>query len=298
VRYYIYSVNISAFDLNLLVVFDALLTDRSVTRAAHRLGLSQPALSNALARLRNRVGDPLFERSRRGMTPTPRALAMAEPVRTALAGFHRALTTRADAAPADRIVGVAANEYAQCVLLPRVLRATEDSLPRIVLDVRSPTAASAPADVALSIDWAAAVAALPLTDSAVVIRDPFACIARQGNRAVGARLSLDGFVRCEHVTVRTGAPPIDQLKSRISVPDFLAALWLVSRSDLIAAVPRRLAELFAPKLALRVFKPPLNLPDAVLKVAWSRHGGHDPVVRSLRARVLEAGRHVAENSKA
>lgn len=290
--------NIASFDLNLLVVFDALLTDRSVTRAAHRLGLSQPALSNALARLRGRVGDPLFERTSRGMAPTPRALAMAEPVHAALADVQRALRTRADSPPVERIVRVAANEYAQCVLLPRVLRAIENSSPRMVLDVISPTAAPVLADVALSIDWADAATATHSGGSAVVIRDPLACIASRGNRAVGARLSLDRFFRCEHVTIRTGAPPMDQVKSRITVPDFLAAVWLVSRSDLVSAVPRRFAELFAPKFGLRVFKPPLNLPDVVLKVGWSRHGGSDPVVRSLKARVLETGRHIAENSKA
>ena len=104
-----------AFDLNLLVVFDALLTDGNVTRAARRVGLSQPAFSNALRRLRARIGDPLFERRGGGMRPTLRALAMARPVRLGLAEFRRALSG-SGLPEGTRTVTIAANSYARCIL--------------------------------------------------------------------------------------------------------------------------------------------------------------------------------------
>jgi DNA-binding transcriptional LysR family regulator len=309
-----------AFDLNLLVVFDALLTNGSVTRAARRVGLSQPAFSNALGRLRARIGDPLFERTGRGMRPTPRALAMAHAVRLGLAEFERALS--GSAAPAGtRTVTIAANAYAQCIVLPSVIHALRQTAPAVRLDVRAfereRSADWAPmkmhtteARCDLTLDWLteACPGPPPSAPSAIVFRDPQACIVRHRHRDIGRRLTLRVFTNQRHVTVAEweDVARVDRALADIQLsrdgatitPDIMAVPWIVAETDLVGTVPRRLAYRFARTLALRVFKPPLSLPDAVLGVSWHDDGERDPVVMSVKEHVLEAGRHLTEGSRA
>jgi DNA-binding transcriptional LysR family regulator len=313
-----------AFDLNLLVVFDALLTDGSVTRAASRVGLSQPAFSNALGRLRARIGDPLFERTGRGMRPTPRALAMARSVRLGLAEFERALS--GSAAPAGtRTVTVAANAYARSILLPSVIHALLQTAPDVRLDVRASdgrgeregpgvrgpvSAQTAETGLDLTLDWLtdASTDPSPSAPVAIVFRDPQACIVRQRHRAIGRRLTLSVFTHQRHVTVAAyeDVARVDRALADIRLrreaatvtPDIMAVPWIVAETDLVGTVPRRLAHCFARTLALRVLKPPLSLPDAVLGIRWHDDGERDPVIRSVREHVLEAGRHLTGGSRA
>lgn len=271
--------NIDGFDLNLLVVFDALLTHGSVTRAAKRVGLSQPAFSNALSRLRDRVGDRLFERRRGGMMPTPRALAMADPVRTALRELERALSRPRAAGLLERRVTIAANVYAQCVLLPRVIRLLEESSPGVRLEVRSPDATQR--DAALTVDWADRGARG--NSSAIVLRDALVCVTRQGYRSASMRSDFSRY---------------DQPKFtwRALNQDFIGALCLAAQSELVATVPRRLAEWFAPRLGLQILRPAAKLPDAVLRVAWHHSDANDLAVMSIKSCVLDAGIGLAQGS--
>jgi hypothetical protein len=271
-------VNIGAFDLNLLIVFDALLTDRSVTRAARRLGLSQPALSNALSRLRDGVGDRLFERSRDGMQPTARAMAMAVPVRTALKAFDRALAKPQTSRLPERRVTIGANSYAQCVLLPRVIRLLKESASGVTLDVRSPSSAEA----ALTVDWTSNLAS-NAASSAVVIRDPLVCVTREPTKSAD-RVGLEGHGR-------------HRARQRLNNEDFMGAVCLALQSEVVATTPRRLAEWFAKRVSLRISKPPEKLPDAVLRVSLSDPDGDDPDVIATRLCVLEAGAWLAQGSR-
>lgn len=268
--------NIEAFDLNLLVVFDALLTDRNVTRAAKRLGLSQPALSNALSRLRGSVGDRLFDRTRDGMLPTPRALEMAGPVRTALREFGRALDLPRASRPLDRRVTIRANSYAQCVLLPQVIRSLRESGTGVTLDVRSTDSS----DAALTIDWTVKRTATA-TASAEVIRDPLVCVARERTRSADLRAEL----------ARPGRHKSGQMALN---EDFLGAVCLAAQTDFVAMVPRRLAEWFGRRLSLRISKPPVKLPEAVLRVTWNDRDENDSAVVSIKSCVLKAGVGLAQ----
>src|SRR5262245_59138038 len=116
--------NLSAVDVNLLVAFDALINERSVTRAARRIGLSQPAMSNALGRLRTLFGDPLLVRGAREMTPTARALELVGPIHRALTEIQHALdsTSTFDPKRSERTIRLAVTDYVAVVLLPRLLR--------------------------------------------------------------------------------------------------------------------------------------------------------------------------------
>src|SRR5260370_14990574 len=129
--------NRGAFDLNLLIVFDAVMEERSVPRAGSRIGLSQPAMSHALNRLRYMLKDELFVRTPEGMVPTPRAEALAEPLRDALSDMQLALEPAAfDPAVSDRRFAVAVNNYAAVVLAPPLVAAVSAAAPAVRMDRR------------------------------------------------------------------------------------------------------------------------------------------------------------------
>src|SRR5438477_1432933 len=129
--------NWGAFDLNLLIVFDAVMQERSVTRAGSRIGLSQPAMSHALNRLRHMLKDELFVRTPDGMVPTPRAEALAEPLRNALSDMQHALEPAAfDPATSDRRFALAVNNYAAVVLASPLVAAVSAAAPGIYLDLQ------------------------------------------------------------------------------------------------------------------------------------------------------------------
>src|SRR5260221_9382431 len=129
--------NWGAFDLNLLIVFDAVMQERSVTRAGQRIGLSQPAMSHALGRLRHMLKDELFIRAPDGMVPTPRAEALAQPLRNALSEMQLALEPAAfDPAASDRGFVVVVNNYSAVVLTPALVTAAAAAAPGVRLDLR------------------------------------------------------------------------------------------------------------------------------------------------------------------
>src|SRR5689334_4944846 len=133
----IHIVNISSINLNLMVALQALLDERSVTRAAKRTGVTQPAMSNTLAQLRTLFGDPLFRRGAHGLEPTPRALALAEPVRQGLRLLSDALVTPSfDAASAERAFVVAASDYVEFVLMPPLMRRLAVEAPGVRIEIR------------------------------------------------------------------------------------------------------------------------------------------------------------------
>jgi DNA-binding transcriptional LysR family regulator len=271
-------VNVIDFDLNLLVVFDALLTDQNVTRAARRVGLSQPAFSNALSRLRTRTGDRLFDRTRDGMIPTPRALAMADPVRSALAHVEKALAPPLPRAVPERCVTVYANGYAQCLLLPRVLQSLSRGSPRVGMDVRASIESSA-GHRGLTIDWTSQ--SLKSMASVDVVSDILVCVARRGS--AGTEL--------ERPTVErdSPAPSADQ--------DFVGALCLAAQSDMVVAVPRRLAEWFAPRLGLRLLPSDKKSTQVALQVSWRTRDTQDYALMAVKSAVVEAGRWLQGNAK-
>src|SRR5205085_335801 len=134
---YMWLMNWGAFDLNLLIVFDAIMQERNVTRAGQRIGLSQPAMSHALSRLRHMLKDELFIRAPEGMVPTPRAEALAQPLRSALSEMQLALEPAAfGPAAADRRFVLAVNNYAAVVLASPLVAAVSAAAPGVRLDLR------------------------------------------------------------------------------------------------------------------------------------------------------------------
>lgn len=297
---------LAGLDLNLLVVLDALLDTGSATRAAERLGTTQSAVSHALGRLRRSLGDPLLVKGGRGLVPTPRAEALREPLRHALAGLSAALAPeRFDAALARATFRVLAPDYTGVLLWPRVVDALLREAPGVDLVVVHP-----PADPFAAL--AAGEADLQLGTSAPegegiyqqrLWDDGFSCLLRRDHPRRDAPWDLDGYCALRHVLVAPrGAPGsyVDTLleehgRRRVivaRVAQFVPAAHIVAGSDAIATLPARLAAVLAPPLGLLVRPPPIPLPRFTIWQQWHARHHTDPAHRWLRALIARVAAEV------
>jgi DNA-binding transcriptional LysR family regulator len=289
--------NIASVNLNLLVAFEALLEERSVSRAAARIGLSQPAMSNALKRLRAVFGDPLFTRTATGMAATPRARELAGPVRGGLEQLGGALAGRApfDPAASTRAFRIAASDYAELRVVAPLLRKIQTCAPGVQILVRRSAPLFHPPEEALrdrTLDAAIgfypeASALEPGTRSAELFSEENVFIARRGHPLMRRRLTLRRFAAAAHAAVITrsdGRGFIDDLlaghglrrRLQAATPDFLTAAHLVAGSDLIAVVPAGLAARLRGVMPLTVRKVPLHVPRFRMRLLWFQHGAEDP----------------------
>lgn len=286
-------------DLNLLVALDALLAERSVTRAARRVGLSQPAMSNALARLRRTFDDPLLVRSGASMVPTPRALSLAAPVREALSTLELALESLGDFEPAQarRTFTLAASDYAQLVMLPRLVQRLAERAPRVGIRVAPAMGADrlrqeqerGRVDLAIGV-----FPHLPPGHQHLrLFTERFVTVARAEHPALEAGLDLDAFCALRHVVISPrgdGPGMVDRALEHLDrqrtvglrIPGFVAALSVVARTDLLLTVAERVLT-DAPGLA--VYPPPVALPAFAVGMVWHDRTHHDPAQCWLRRTV-------------
>jgi len=289
--------DIRALDLNLLKALDALLDTRSVTAAAARLSLTQPTVSGMLARLRDTFDDPLFVRAQRGIMPTPRAEALAVPLKAALAEIEAILQPIAfDPARAERVVSIAATDYAQRVLILPFLALLRREAPGIRVSVRPVDARAMVAqmergtlDLALTTPDAAAetLRARHLFD------ERYVCVLRVGHPAAET-LDLDRFCALDHAIMShdgtrfSGATDLalhGVARSRrvvASVPNFTILVDLVKTTDCCALLPFRLVRA-EPGLILA--EPPLAIPGFTKVLAWHERTQADPSLRWVRERL-------------
>ena len=298
--------NIEKLDLNLLRVFDAVYREQSLSRAANRLGLSQPGISQALNRLRQHTGDPLFIRHPHGVTPTAYSDAIAEPIQRALDGLHAAfqLQTALDIRRTDRRLRVAMSDYSETLILAPLVRIVDEQAPKLQLRVTSNDnidlhAALQDGSVDLVIG-----AISPLDDDyrhQDLCTEEFVCIARRNHPAIQGSLSLKAYEEVKHVGVAVRAAQqskIDQAcrmhgfarTINVIVPNFLALPFIVASSDNIATMPRRLLRLIPPHLGLQVLAPPVKLPTPTIRQYWAEKNHHDVVNMWLREQIFQVCR--------
>lgn len=291
--------NLRRIDLNLLTVFDAIMAEGSITRAAARLGMTQPALSNALTRLRRQVDDPLFIRSAEGMEPTERALLMAGPVRQALDTARLAFAAMPDtpSAAGKRRYTVALGEIGEAIVLPAAILALERDMPfGLVLrrPQEEPEIENAMLEGRLDLVWtpdpirSRDIAAEP------VMKDELVCLLplHPGEQ----ELTSDRFFSLQHAVMRGAS--YERLLDRgarrrdIVIGDcHCGALpGLVGECGFAAVLPRRLAEPMAASHGLAIAALPFDMPDLLLYQAWPRHLDRDTQHRRLR-RALKAAAH-------
>lgn len=300
-------VNLTATDLNLLVALEALLEDRSVTQAGKRIGLSQPAMSAALRRLRILFGDELFVRSGRGVSPTPRALDLAVAVRAGLAQLRRALEgeARFDPASSERTFRLAMTDYAEWLFLAPLMRSVEREAPRIQLHIRRlDRLFHAPEDelrsgaIDMAIGFFGDARTLQKgTLSETLVEENNVVITRRSRRG---RMTLDAFTSASHAAIIYRPEPwgiIDQelaargrkRQLRLAVPHFRTVLDAVAQSDLIACVPQILAERHRQALGLRLHPVPLNLPPFLTRMIWHGNAREDGALLWLQSRLRNLG---------
>lgn len=294
--------NIEALDLNLLLVLEALLAERSVTRAARRIGLSQPAVSNALGRLRALLEDPLLVRTARGMEPTPKALALAQPIQHGLDTIRRALDTNAVFEPKRTpfTFRIRAADNIELSLMPPLLAELKRSAPLVEVvvtradDATEEDLRSGRIDLYLG-SWVNVPAGLK---HHLLRHETFACIVRKGHPRVRARLSLETYMALGHVLVTSGDRPGKIIDSRLSelelgrrvmlrTPHYLMAPLVVARTDLIATIPRGVAQAFAEFLPLTVLAPPLDAPGFPISMVWHSRTHEQPPHRWLRQQIMD-----------
>lgn len=289
---------LSGLDLNLLVVLDALLADRSVTAAARRVGLSQPAMSNALKRLRIALDDPLFVRQGRSMAPTLRCRELAVPVREALRILEAAVQPNRKFEPAARArYRVAMSDYASWVLLPEFLRWFEHNAPQAILEVVPAEGFAAPTQRLRGADLDLAVNRFRRVPQSLerhtLFRESFACIARKGNPRIGKRLTLAKFTNVPHLLVSAkgrvrGAVDYALAERDLqrtvgaTVSHFTVVPSVIAATDYVATVAERIATSSLVGVALRVYPPPLPLPGFDVEMVWDRKHGRSARHQWLR----------------
>jgi DNA-binding transcriptional LysR family regulator len=297
---------LAAVDLNLLVALDALLHEDSVTAAGRSIGLSQPAMSHALARLRELVGDELLVRRGRALQKTALGQELAPVTRRLVAEIEDTLLGSRTFEPrtSTRRFRIAANDYCGAVLLPALLARIRQAAPNVLLDV-FPAQGALPLgelergelDVVLGtydrID-------APL-ESQLLYREEFMCALRKG-RSRARSFSLSRYLELDHLLVASpgyGPGVVDcelgkrGLRRRVAmrVPHFLVAPAIVARTDLVLTLPRRLLML-APTSQLFVTKPPLRIPGFGVQLAWHRRAADDPGSRWLRDQITACAAEV------
>lgn len=288
-------------DLNLWRVFHQLVQDRQVSRAAVALGVTQPAVSNALARLRRALGDELFTRTPQGMLPTPRALALAEPVAQALALLGEAARPAARFLPAeaDRGFCLAMTDIGEIVFLPALLAALAEEAPGVRLSTVRQAAATLQDDMAAGrVDLA--IGLLPQLGAGFYQRRLFGqryvCLFRQGHPLAGRRLTRSAFERAGHVEVVSAGTGHGQVAEglrrqgiarqvRLTVPHFVAVGHILQHSDLLATVPERLAQQLAGPFGLAWAAHPARLPAFTVNLFWHARVHRDAANQWLRGRV-------------
>ena len=295
--------NVTDLDLNLLRAFDAIATEGSVTVAGERIGLSQPAMSNALARLRQLFDDPLFVRTPRGMRPTPFAQQLAQPVREALRLIQGALQQHAgfDPRSSGNTFSLFMSDIGEMVFLPGLLERIKRDAPGVKIEVvRIPIKDVHTALEAGTLDLA--VGFLPGLTTGMrqqpLFREHYVCMLRADHPVIGATISAKQFRVAAHVLVSyagTGHQVIAEtflaagLSARIAVrvPHFLVVPMILARTDLIVTVPSRVAAIFARLGNFKVLPLPLRMPSFEVRLHWHERFHQDPANRWLREVMAE-----------
>src|SRR5882724_2865047 len=302
---------LGAIDLNLLVVFDAIMRDRSVTRAGNRLGLSQPAMSHALTRLRHMLKDELFVRSPTGMMPTPRAEELATPIRIALEGLQQSLEpVQFEPSEATRTFHIAVDNYAAIVLVAPIAARIAKIAPGVTLDFRP----SGTLDVLQLLDRSELDSALGRFGAQGerfslkrLLQDQFVVVHRKGHPAAQAREfsteKLATLPQLEISSAQFGADFAEAapgkskpvLKPAMRAP-FLSAAQILATSDLVSVFPLNLARHMTKSHGLvlhRLSRPPKPLEAAMI---WLRRLDNQPAHAWLREVVVRVANDLRATS--
>ena len=311
-------VDLGRVDLNLLVYLDVLLRERNVTKAADHLGLSQPALSNGLRRLRTLFDDPLLVRTSEGMTPTERAQKLQPIVRDVLSKIDKAVQPQASFNPTndEYFFRIMASDYAESTLFPHILHRLREEAPGVILDIMTPSDVSfldveqGKVDMVIN-----RFEEMPLSfHQKEVWKDGFACLVSVDNPIL-ENFTLETYLEAPHIWVSktgmgvgVGMNPhdvqhlgwVDEALRRINkqrritvfTRHYQAAMLLAEKNDLIVTLPFRAAKLQRDNPRVVIKEPPFRIPPFDLKMAWSPLLQHNPAHQWMRRFIAEVAHNL------
>ncbi|MBK9020856.1 MAG: LysR family transcriptional regulator [Sulfuritalea sp.] len=295
--------NISEFDLNLLVVFEAVLAEGSISRAADRLDLSQPAVSNALARMRKATGDRLFVRLGNAMVPTPYAQGIADPIRQALAAIRVSLgaSQEFDPATAQRAFSIYLTDLGEAYFLPRLL----ERLNRVAPGVRLRTLPMPPESAEESLrngEVDLAIGNLPDLGAGFYVqrlfRDRYVCVVRRDHPSIGERITAKQFAAASHAIVTPGGwghgvierklieHGLDQ-RITLRMQNFLVLASIVATTDMVAIVPHSVGSQLSQHNDVKLLPLPISIPAFDVRQCWQERFHDDQGNRWLRQQFVE-----------
>jgi DNA-binding transcriptional LysR family regulator len=301
------------FDLNLLVVLHTLLLERSVSKTAERLHLSQPATSAALNRLRKALNDPILVREGLRMVPTPRAEQFAEPIQAILSAIEHTLATPQPFDPRiiNRTFKIATNDYGAFIIVPPFMQRLGAIAPGINLEVweiaHDIEAVLRQGDMDLVIADAWTLRHCKCTET--LFSETFTCLVRQNHPRIRIQLTLEDFIKEIHALVSSRGRVegnVDAVLSQqglqryvgVTLPHILAIPAVIASTDLIVTLASRIANHFASDYALKIFSPPIALDSFEIAMAWPNRMTHDPAIQWLRSELMKIGQAIATERSA
>jgi DNA-binding transcriptional LysR family regulator len=306
-------VNLRSIDLNLLVVLDALVEEKNVSKAGERVGLSASATSHALDRLRKLLGDPLLIRSTSGMEPTPRALEIAVPMRRALRDIQVALAPQHfDPAEASVVFTIAVETYETIVILPQLIDMLRQEAPNVRIKVTS----GSYDEILSGIDQGRTDLAIgrfkKLPDrfmTSRLLEDSYVCAMRADHPLAAGPLTVEAYVEAAHLSISLSGGWEDSVDTALGaigrqrrivmqLPNVLAAVMALSQTDMIATVSRGAGRLFAANSALCLADLPFETPRLDFRQVWHRRLSQSPGHRWLRQRLSAIGLAVGRDQAA
>ncbi|MCB1647141.1 MAG: LysR family transcriptional regulator [Pseudomonadales bacterium] len=293
---------LSDIDLNLFVVFDAIYTEGNLTRAGEIIGITQPAVSNSLSRLRNLFDDPLFVRTAEGMVPTPVAQNIVGSVRQAL-GLIRSSVQESEAfdpTVSDKRFRVSMTDLSQSIVLPYLFGQIKKEAPNISIDCyhvrrRDMNIELASGNLDLAVD-------IPLTPDqqirqAPLFSHPHVCVVRENHSTIRNELDLDSYLSLNHIHIssrRGGLGHVDLALGKMGrrrqitlrTQHYLATPELVSKTDLALTVPRVFAEFLGSRLPVKYLELPFEVPNLETYLYWHESTDKDQANRWMRELIL------------
>jgi DNA-binding transcriptional LysR family regulator len=290
-------------DLNLLLVFNQLLSERRVSAVAVKLGMTQPGVSNALKRLRLLLGDDLFLRTSRGMEPTPYATQLAEPIGYALSTIENTLrqTSTFDPATSRRKFSIGMTDIGEIYFLPKLMESLAQLAPGVTVTTVRNTAVNLQDEMeAGHVDLA--IGFLPQLKSGYfqrrLFKQRYVCMFRKGHALDKPTVTVEEFAAAEHAIVvasGTGHAKVDETiegkgimrRVRLTVPHFVALGHILSTTNMIATVPERYARECVLPFGLKFVTHPVALPEIGINIFWHAKYNKEPANQWLRGVIFD-----------
>jgi DNA-binding transcriptional LysR family regulator len=306
--------NLNRLDLNLLVAFDALMTELNVSKAAEKLFVGQSAMSHSLNRLRQTFDDPLLVRTTSGMKPTARAQELIGPIRKALLEIEVTVTTKQAFIPQtvqQRFI-IAASDYSELIILPSLIKRVRELAPKVDIHVRQPSEylpeeglENGNINVVLGFD--VSLEAPSRICQQGLFHDALVTIVRESHPTVDNSISLEQYIDLEHALISPSGDDhgiadhwLDQNDlSRnvvLLVPHFLSAPLIIAQTDLALTLPYRVAERFVKMAPLKLLQTPIPFPSYQMSMMWHPLYEKDPAQQWLRAQINTVGQKIAESA--